>query len=145
MLAGLSLLVLSAACDDGGAGVSPGDLVTGPMVVDCSFSWEAQTTTVRIDGPDAEPLAFGELRVSARFFDDEFEGRSFSVTAYTEDGVVGHTALYQLRGQQHPRNEFVGQHGFTGLNWVSEPASKQNLQYACFARSPDDPVQGWDD
>jgi hypothetical protein len=129
-----------SGCDGGGFGDT-----SGPLVVDCSFAWEGTTTTLRFEDEAADDLSYGDLIVSVSLFDDEYEGRSFSVTAYTEDGVVGNTVLYQMVGDEHPRNEFAGQHGFTGLNWVRDPASMNNLQYACFARSPGEAVRGWED
>jgi hypothetical protein len=45
-----------------------------------------------------------------------------------------------------PANEFWGDHGFTGLNYVNHPADFQDgLQYACFASDPADPIHEWEE
>lgn len=42
--------------------------------------------------------------------------------------------LYQLAVDEGPTNQFVGGHGFTGLNYVYDPVSGAELQYWCEAR-----------
>jgi hypothetical protein len=117
-----------------------------PIAIDCSFSFDGVTETVRYEADvEYEARAVGgDLNVSATLFDDELEGRSFSISLYDDAGTVGSTVLYQFSSTP-PVNEFAGQHGFTGLNWVRDPASGENVQYACFARHPDDPIEGWDE
>jgi|SRR5688572_9438800 len=145
-----------AGCADptaasGESGGAPGGEAV-PMVVDCSFHWQGVDTNVRIE-PNAEsdgsggdePLAFGTLLVHTYFSDDEFEGRSFSIGVYKEDGSVGMNALYQMDRTKPLANEFWGDHGFTGLHSVSDPETDEGLQYACFASDPDDPIHVWED
>jgi hypothetical protein len=127
--------------DDGGGAAALA------IAVDCSFAFDDATQTVRFEA-NAERVPFvagGDLNVSAALFDDELEGRSFSVSIYDDAGTVGNVALYQFQAGTRPVNEFVGDHGFTGLNWVQDPASGENVQYACFARDPADPIDGWDE
>lgn len=130
------------AGDDGGAALA--------IAIDCSFAFGAgdMPQTVRFDAnTDPAPFAVGgDLNARGYLIDEgDFEGRSFSISVYDDMGTVGHTALYQLQAGTRPLNEFAGDHGFTGLNWVQDPASGDNVQYACFARDPADPIEGWDE
>lgn len=52
----------------------------------------------------------------------------------TGDTVVLHTTLYQLPLDSGPQNQFIGGHGFTGLNYSYAPASGAELQYWCVAQ-----------
>jgi hypothetical protein len=129
------------------SGDEPGEAV--PIAVDCSMSWSGVTEAFRFEaatlGDETPPIEIGPLLVNARLFDDQFEGRSFNITIYKDDGSVGSTAIYQMDRTRLPVNEFWGDHGFTGLNWVRDPDSGGNLQYACFASDPADPIHSWDD
>ncbi|MEM7155326.1 MAG: hypothetical protein AAF799_20930 [Myxococcota bacterium] len=148
-----------AGCnDDATEGDTPGadSAADGPaedegIAVDCSFSFEGEVQTARYNVADGElpsppPLEFGDaLIVEANVFDPDFEVRSFSITVYTEDGALSSTTLYQIAPGTLPVNEFFGQHGFTGLRYVNEPGTTRTLQFACFARTPADPISGWED
>ena len=41
--------------------------------------------------------------------------------------------LYQLPEDAGPENQFLGDHGFTGLNYAYDPVSGAELQYWCTA------------
>lgn len=134
-----------AAEDSGGDGGT--DAI--PLVVDCSFHWDGVTQGVRIEPAGLEdegtdPLEFGPLLVSPYLFDDEFEGRSFQITIYKEDGTLTASTLYQMDRTKRPANEFWGDHGFTGLNSVRDSTMNDSLQYACFASDPADPIHVWE-
>jgi hypothetical protein len=155
------LLALSlAACDQGSTPIGGFDddgcdptaaedsgAAAQALAIDCSFAFGDVIETMRFEANIENPpfVVGGDLRASVSLFDDEFEGRSFSISIYDEAGTVGNVALYQLQTGARPLNEFVGDHGFTGLNWVRDPASGETVQYACFARDPADPIDGWDE
>lgn len=139
-------LLLGLACDQANAGsVGTGDPVD--MAVDCSFSFDGSRTDVSYDPADdrTETPVGGKLIASGMLSDDEYEGRSFSLTIYAEDSTVLATAIYQMARDSLPANEFHGDHGFTGLNWVKDPDLQENVQYACFARTRSDPPHFWDE
>lgn len=161
-----SLLVLGlalAACDQGETpiggfddegcsdptaadGADSGDAPL-ELAVDCSFAFAGAIETTRIEA-NAEyeaRVVGGDLSMAATLSDDEFEGRSFSISIFSTDGTVSTSVLYQVAPGTRPINEFWGQHGFTGLHSVREPASGETVQWACFARDPADPVQGWEE
>jgi hypothetical protein len=122
-----------------------------PLAVDCSFHWDGVTQGVRYsaqgqDDDTGAVLTIGPFLVSADLSEHEAEGRTFSISVFQPDDVVGSTVLYQIGTLADvPKNEFWGDHGFTGLNWVKDPASGDNLQYACVASDPDDPIHVWED
>jgi hypothetical protein len=135
-------LSLAAACDQGETpigGFEPsecpdpsasdtvadgGDPPAEEIAIDCSFSFADNIQTFTFEANvESEPRVVGG----------------------DVDGTVGSTVIYQFAGDTRPVNEFWGQHGFTGLNWVKDPLSGENVQYACFARDPADPVQSWED
>jgi hypothetical protein len=144
----LAWVVGLVACDPGagGPGQDGGSDAEGvPIAIDCSLVLEAQES-ITLDTPDVEVTrTFGDLQMSAILFDDEYEGRSFQIGFFTEDGVVGSRVLYQMDRTRLPVNEFQGDHGFTGLHSVNDPASGDGVQWACFARDPADPVHVWED
>ena len=78
------------------------------------------------------------------FSDSEIEGRSFSIRVLDGEALLIST-LYQMDPAQPPANEFWGDHGFTGLNYVRDPVSGETLQYACVAMDPGAPLHTWDD
>jgi hypothetical protein len=47
--------------------------------------------------------------------------------------TVLHSTLYQLPLDSGPQNQFVGGHGFTGLNYSYAPGSTAELQFWCEA------------
>jgi len=154
------VLVLGSGCDEdkgdgsdegSGSGVDcdaplgEGDPV--PIAVDCSYYYAGEQidVTYEVSETDTETPVGGKLIARAGLSDPEYEGRSFSVTIYAEDGTVSSTAIYQMSKTCLPLNQFWGDHGFTGLNWVRDPDSGERVQYACFARDPADPPHRWED
>lgn len=137
----------ATAGDDGGVRLDVAAPVLEPIAVDCSFSFPGLDQTVRFEANvDYEPRVIGgDLNVVATLTDEEFEGRSFSISVFDIEGTMGATVLYQFPDGTRPVYEFAGDHGFTGLHWVQDPATEDNVQWACFARDPDDPVQGWEE
>jgi hypothetical protein len=139
------------ACDDGKSGDSgsscgetEGSEVV-PIAIDCSFVFANNQIDVTYEPSMlVETPVGGKLIASGALSDDEFEGRSFSITIYAEDGSVLSHALYQMNRTHLPQNEFEGDHGFTGLNSVKDPDADENVQFACFARDPANPPHAWE-
>lgn len=137
--------------DDGCAASDEGGDDPQPLVVDCSFYYAGEQQAVRFEPlTDAagEPTAVElseTLHISGALFDSEFEGRSFQITVFDPAGGTLSSTLYQT-GPGRPRNEFWGDHGFTGLNKVTDPGNPDDgLQYACHASDPADPIHEWED
>ncbi|HVH98275.1 MAG TPA: hypothetical protein VM869_06185 [Enhygromyxa sp.] len=149
----LILGLAAAGCDDGkhrGAAELADD--TGPeeavpIAVDCSFVFANNQIDVTYEssGMSVETAVGGKLIASGVLSDDEFEGRTFSLSVYAEDSSVLSSALYQMDRTRLPYNEFYGNHGFTGLHSVRDPDAQETVQFACFARDPGDSPQFWED
>lgn len=118
-----------------------------PITVDCSFfaaNGEKQHPSLssvfgQSDGVSSE-FSIGELKVSLHLVDPPYESRSFTVTVSTREGQGLTSTLYQIDRTKLPANDFLGGHGFTGLNHVIDPLSKHGLQFFCSARSSSDPA-----
>lgn len=132
----------SAAADDGATG-SP--IVA--IAIDCSFVYAGTQTDVTYEPSDDRTVTAvgGSLLANGVLSDDEYEGRSFSLSMYAEDGSVSMYVLYQMDRSQLPHNEFYGDHGFTGLHVVREPGTNESVQFACFARRSDEPPHVWEE
>ena len=97
-----------------------------------SFSESAVTLTT---SGDREIIEFDDMEFHANYWDDQFEGRSFSIyvsSPDTGDEFVRH--LYQMDRGKSLMNQFIGGHGFTGLIYVYHPSSTAELQGFCEAR-----------
>jgi hypothetical protein len=136
----------STASNCDGASTSSDDGAAVPIAIDCSFVFADVQHDVSYAPADArtETAVGGKLIASGMLSDDEYEGRSFSLTIYAEDGTVGTHTLYQLDRSRLPVNEFYGDHGFTGLHQVSDPDGEDAVQFTCFARDPADPPHAWE-
>jgi len=83
-------------------------------------------------GNDSQSIQFDDLAFEARFQDDEFEGRTLStIVTALETGVEISRVLYQFDPQNPVENQFIGGHGFTGLNYVFHPTTTAEIQYFC--------------
>jgi hypothetical protein len=158
----LLALPLTAACDKGETPIggfeecpdpSAGSVADGgnppadEIAIDCLFSFAGNSQVVTFEAnAEYEPrVVGGDLNVTATLFDDEFEGRSFQMSIHALDGSVSTAAIYQFAPDARPVDEFWGDHGFTGLHWVDDPASGEAVQWICAARDPADPVHAWED
>src|SRR5690606_11818185 len=87
------------------------------------------------DTDDEQSLPYIYLELHATYRDGRLEGeRSLRVwvTRTAEDEpLVAH--LYQLPTDEGPRDQFVGDYGFTGLMYAYDPVSCAELQYWCAA------------
>lgn len=145
----LSLAI--AGCDEGKNNDAADQADSGPeeavaIAVDCSFVFgdDAQIdVTYETSGMAIDTAVGGKLIASGVLWDDEFEGRSFSLTIFAEDSSVSTSSLYQMDRTRLPANEFYGNHGFTGLRSVRDPDAQGTLQFACFARDPGDSPKFW--
>lgn len=78
---------------------------------------------------------FADLEFHASFFDDPYDGRSLVVHVSRRDtGTEIVRQLYQIPRESLPRNQFLGNHGFSGLGYVYHPESGAELQFLLEAR-----------
>jgi len=113
---------------------------SGPLNITCEVFYRATAGVPLEAAPllslpgkmDRHFLDFDDLSFEARFQNDPFEGQALNISI--TDRITGAEItkhLYQFDGQNQPRNQFIGGHGFTGLTYVFHPASSAELQYFC--------------
>ena len=109
---------------------------------ECTAYYRSSTATSRQEsktlslGPESERgrASFEDLTFRAWYSNDPYEGRSlmlFVADNRTKKRLT--EQLYQLEGSEAPVNQFAGDQGFTGLNYVHHPVSSAELQYICTA------------
>ncbi|MCB8975936.1 MAG: hypothetical protein H6657_00725 [Ardenticatenaceae bacterium] len=94
---------------------------------------EREETLTFSDVDDEQSIAFADMTFHAAYrtgaADNERNLRVWVTDA--ADTAVYHTTLFQLVPNSGPQDQFVGGHGFTGLNYSYAPDSTAELQYWC--------------
>ena len=93
---------------------------------------EGEETLTFTDVDDEQSVVFTEMTFHAAYdaggADNE---RNLRVWVTGASDSVLHSTLFQLETDSGPQNQFVGGHGFTGLNYSYTPGSNAELQYFC--------------
>jgi hypothetical protein len=87
------------------------------------------------DSDSQQSLSYGELEFYGSYDageQDRERGLRVWVTERGSDMDLT-TVLYQLPLDSGPQNQFIGGHGFTGLNYIHHPSSGAELQFWCEA------------
>jgi hypothetical protein len=134
MLAVPLAMVLAAGCASGGERA-------GAVVCSTAYRVSASdsltgTDTLRLPDEDSSgSIPYIYLEFHAAYTDGRADGeralRVWVTPTGTDDAIVTH--LYQLPSEEGPIDQFVGGHGFTGLNYAYDPVSGAELQYWCEA------------
>jgi hypothetical protein len=97
-----------------------------------SQSLEAAPQIAFTEGDEQMTHEFEDMAVEVRFQDDQFEGRAlYIVVTNLDTGSEISRQLYQFGPENPTENQFIGGHGFTGLNYVFHPDSSAEMQYFC--------------
>ena len=97
-----------------------------------SGSMDAAPAIIFAGGSQQQGHQFDDMAFEARFQDDPFEGRALAIAVIDLDsGKEISRQLYQLDPQNPLENQFIGGHGFSGLNYVFHPDSAAEMQYFC--------------
>jgi hypothetical protein len=92
---------------------------------------EAPIMTLSMDG-DLEFIQFENMEFRVQFFADQFEGQSLSISITNMDNNTElNRYLYQLDQSKGLSNQFIGGHGFTGLNYIFHPEGEAEMQFFC--------------
>lgn len=94
---------------------------------------EREETLTFTDADDEQSIAFADMTFHAAYRTGETDNERnlrVWVTDVAETAVY-HSTLFQLETDSGPQNQFVGGHGFTGLNYSYTPGSNAELQYFC--------------
>jgi hypothetical protein len=137
----LVLLLLATSCSSSSTPVDEGSAIEGS--INCNVFYraasgealsEAPTMTLSMDG-DLEFIQFDNLEFRVQTFADQFEGQSLSISITDLDNRVElNRYLYQLDRSKGLVNQFIGGHGFTGLNYVFHPNGESEMQFFCSVR-----------
>lgn len=137
----LVLLVLAAGCSSSSTPVVEGSAIEGS--VNCQVFYrdsagdplsEAPTMMLSTSG-DLEFVQFENMEFRVQTFADQTEGQSLSITITNLDSRTElNRTLYQLDQSKGLVNQFIGGHGFTGLNYVFHPNAESELQFFCDVR-----------
>ena len=140
--------LLLVAC--GGGGETP-VLSTAEVAVStpksdsitCTAAYRASTSqpiereeSITFDSSDSEQsITFSDLIFHAAYDAGELNNERAMRLWVTDTGetTIYQTQLYQLERNSGPQNQFVGGHGFTGLNYSYHPTTAAELQFWCQA------------
>jgi hypothetical protein len=134
----LFVLMMVACGSDGAAPTAKADAIVCTAAYRSSVSDPIEREeTLSFSDTDAEQsLTFTDLVLHAAYStgegDNERTLRTW-VTA-TDETVIYNVQLYQLPLDKGPDNQFIGGHGFTGLNYTYHPTSLAELQFWCEAQ-----------
>ena len=131
--------LLLVACSGGDEAVAP-----KAEMIRCTAAYRANVEqgiereeTVTFTDSDAEQaVAFADMVFHAVYSTGEADNERVLRLWVTDkaDTAVYHSTLYQLPINSGPQNQFVGGHGFTGLNYSYQPDSGAELQFWCEAK-----------
>lgn len=121
---------------------SIGGEASGPLTIECQVFYrtaagERFDESIVTLGTDngAQSLDYDQLAFVAQFYDDAGEGPSLSIATTDRDtGREIARQLCQIDRSKGLANQFIGGHGFTGLQYVFHPTSTAELQYFCQAK-----------
>jgi hypothetical protein len=109
----------------------------------CSTAYRVAVTepltgvdTLRFEDADStQSMPYIYLELHAQYSDGRVDGeralRLWVTRTAEPEPIVTH--LYQLPLDEGPKDQFVGDHGFTGLHYAYDPVSGAELQYWCTA------------
>ena len=145
ILIGLLSLTISCTATDGDGTTDNAQSNNSESEIVCYTAYRSSVTQP-IENEDSMTIpnssvqksqTYADLAFHAQFWDGEFDGERALRLAVTKQGepTTELTAqLYQLDKSTPVQNQFVGGHGFTGLNYVYHPESGAELQYWCVAQ-----------
>lgn len=135
----LLFTLILTACN--GGGMSP---AARASTLNCTAAYRSSVNspiereeTITFTDADAEQtLAFADLIFHAAYATGEMNNERSLRTWVTalDESVIYNSQLYQLPLDSGPSNQFVGGHGFTGLNYSYHPDSLAELQFWCEAQ-----------
>ena len=147
------LLVLLSACGGTEATIPKAETIscTAAYRATVEQGIEREETILFSDTDSEQSIAFTDMVFHAAYSTEEADNeRNMRVwvtdaspllntgtgeTSALSDAEVAvyHATLYQLPINSGPQNQFVGGHGFTGLNYSYQPDSGAELQFWCEA------------
>jgi hypothetical protein len=128
-----------AACGSGGET----ETVPRAASITCNTAYRSGVSTpiereesLSFGDEDAQQtINFRDLAFHAQYFSGELNHERALRLWVTETGETAEliSQLYQLQLESGPVDQFIGGHGFTGLNYVYHPETGAELQFWCIA------------
>jgi hypothetical protein len=134
----LLITMMIAACKGAGSDVGNQPEDSGTIVCEVFYRQGAEQSfepapPITFSGRTEKGFhEFETMAFEAWFQDDEFEGRALSIVIVdleTDREIA--RQLYQFDPQNPVENQFIGGHGFTGLNYVFKSKSTDEIQFFC--------------
>lgn len=133
--------LLLAACAGGGE-TGSGQAAPKAETIICTAAYRSsvqvgieQEETLTFTDADAEQSAvFADMVFHAAYSAGEANNERnlrVWVTGVADETAVAHSTLFQFEPDRGPQNQFVGGHGFTGLNYSYHPTSGAEMQFWC--------------
>ena len=132
----LVLVLLLAACSSESEVIVPkaeNITCTAAYRAGVSQPIEREESFALADSDAEQSIAFTDMVFQAAYSageSDNERGLRLWVTD-VEETVVFQTQLYQFELNSGPQNQFLGGHGFTGLNYSYHPDTAAEMQFWC--------------
>lgn len=96
---------------------------------------EHEDSIIFDDSDERRAAPYADLTFHAQYSSGEMNRERTLRLWVTEAGQTAElfSQLYQLPQNSGPQNQFIGGHGFTGLNYTHHPTTEAELQYWCNA------------
>jgi hypothetical protein len=135
ILGGLWSLFLLVACSGTPTTAPKAETITCTVAyrADITGSIEQEEAITFTDSDDEQSVAFADMMFHAAYSTGEADNER-TLRVWVTDGEdlgIYQSHLYQLSPDSGPQNQFVGGHGFTGLNYSYAPDSSAELQFWC--------------
>lgn len=131
----LAAVLPALACSSGGGERASAIVCTTAYRVSTSEALTGEDSVSLPDEDGTQAIPYIYLEFHAQYWAGRVDGeralRLWVTPTGEEDVIVSH--LYQLERDRGPEDQFVGGHGFTGLNYAYDPMSGAELQYWCRA------------
>ena len=139
------VLLMLAGCRGSQAQSNEAQAAPVPLSIDCHLAYRSSVTvgiereeTISFSATDdSQTVTFPQLQFQAQYWAgaEQWAERALKVSILPAEGGNELAAqLYQMSKTEALRNQFVGDHGFTGLHYVYHPTSGAELQYWCVAK-----------
>lgn len=130
-------LLLTACGSKGEAAVPKAETITCTAAYRSSVEVgiEQEEIVTFTDKGDEQSATYADMIFHATYSTGEADNERALRVWVTDGGgtTVYQSTLYQLPIDSGPQNQFIGGHGFTGLNYSYAPDSSAELQYWCVA------------
>ncbi len=133
----LILTLVIAGCSSIGPGSNPSAQDAKTLICEIFYRAGAgqnldAAPQITLEGNMQNKIEFSDMAFEASYQDDQFEGQTLSIVILNLDtGAEISRQLFQFDPQNPLENQFIGGHGFTGLNYLFHPDLAAEMQFFC--------------